>query len=145
MSGLPSLWWYSVWLWTVHPAPSHSDFLQDVLSLAVWELYTLARCCRPATIFQARTVTQALNCNILEEESYWFKFAENWNKCRQAHQQASLTWSPAWNHLRRLLETCQTVLNHRSYITYLTLSHNTFPHNTSMLSRISVCICRLLY
>jgi hypothetical protein len=119
MSGLPSQRWYSVWLWTVHPAhwivrplvPWHSDFLHEVLSLAVLEQYTSAMCCRPATIFQVRTVRQALNCNILEEESYWFKYAKNWNKYRKVQQQAPLTWSPMWNHLRRLLETCQTGLN----------------------------------
>lgn len=151
MSGLPSQWWSSVWSWKVHPAhrivqpfaPWHSDFLHDVLSLAVWEQYTSARCCRPAMIFLARRVTQALNCNILEEESYWFKFVENWNKYSQVQQQTSLTWSPARNHLRRLLETCQNVLNHRLYTTYLTISHCTLTHHTTTLPRISVCICRL--
>jgi len=149
MSGLPSQWRYSVWLWTVHHwivrplAPWHSDSLHDVLSLAVWEQYTSARRCRPAMIFQARTVTQALNWNILEEESYWFKFAEKCNKYRLVQQQASLTCDPAWNHLRRLLETCQNVLNHRSCTTYLTLSHCTLPYYTTMLPCISVCICRL--
>jgi hypothetical protein len=54
---------------------------------------------------------------ILEEKSYWFKKTENWDKYRKVQQQAFLTWSPLWNHLRHLLETCQNRRYHTNVCT----------------------------